>query len=136
MQQVSWTRSPVSAANTNRDGSGTMVEVATIAAGGEFLAKIVALPLGTNITSEATVLCSNGDGVANTKNTFLLGTETTPVTTLGSIDETTDRITWQLDIWLPEGFVIYAQVYDALAAGWQFVAFLHSDYRPEFTKAL
>lgn len=129
MPAIAWTKTPVDTANTNRDGSGTLVELYEIMADdGEFIDTVVCQPLGTNVATAAVLILSNGQGVANSRNNTILGRASLQATTLGS-PAAGDEVTFQIGAWIPKGYVIYALVHDAQAAGRQFTIFSDSTYQ-------
>lgn len=123
---IYWTQEPVDTANTNRDGSGTLVLLARLDAR-EFIYEVVCEPLGTNAATIGFLLGSNGQGLANSRNVVVLGRQTLAATTAGTV-AATDSVVFPIAGWLPEGFEIWAGVHDAQAAGRQFFALSSPTY--------
>jgi len=116
-------------ANTNRDGSGTVYLCYTVKnAGGEFIDRIAVESLGTNAATEVVILGSNGQGVANTRNNYILGNVAMLATTLGTA-LASDRAILTVRAWLPLGHEIYGLVHATQAAGRQFVCYSDSSYQ-------
>ena len=122
MPRIGWTVDPAVVANTNRDGSGTLYKICRIDPGGQYIDRIICYSFGTNIQSEGVIIGSNGNGLGNPNNNFMLGNLLLTATTLGT-PLTTDIVTFTIDAWLEEHYELYGLVQDAQAAGRQFVAF-------------
>ena len=128
-QRIGWTSSPVTTANTNRDGSGTVYRVIEVVdPDGQYIDTIKCYPLGTNAATEAVLIGSDPADVSNAANNFLLGNSQLAATTLGTATST-DVVTFQVGAWFPPGFKIYALVHTTQAAGRQFVAFSDPSYQ-------
>ena len=127
--RIGWTKSPVTTANTNRDGSGTVELIYKVTnPAGVYLDSVNVESFGTNVASEAVLLGSNGQGLANDRNNFLLGNALLTATTLGT-PLATDRINFHIGAWFDFDYELYAQVHVAQAAGRQFIAFSDSTYQ-------
>lgn len=125
MSRIGWTKDPVDTANTNRDGSGVLVKVLEIAAGGQFVDTVACRSLGTNVATVAALIGTNGQGLENPRNNFLAGSDQAlAATTLGT-PASTDTVEFQVGTWFDEGYEIHALVHDNQAAGRQFIA--HAD---------
>ena len=128
MARIGWTTDPVTVANTNRDGTGTLYRVMSIQEpGGQYVDSIVCHSFGTNIATEAVLIGSNGAGLTNENNNFLIGSQALLATTLGT-PLTTDSVIFQIGVWFDKGFEIHALVNDAQAAGRQFVCYASPTY--------
>lgn len=127
MPRIGWTQEPVDTANTNRDGSGTLVEIVTLDSD-TYVDRIVCHTLGTNIATTGVIIASNGSGLANPRNNWLMGRESLPMTTTGTVNSG-DCVAFTIDAWMEEGTEIYALVHDAQAAGRQFVAYSDPTYQ-------
>ena len=128
MTPIGWTKTAVATANTNRDGSGAVVLVWTADEEQQYVDSVRCYPLGTNVTTEAVLIGSNGSGVAVAHNNFLLGNKQLAASTLGTAVDT-DVVEFPIGVWFPKGFEIYALVHATQAAGRQFVAFSDPSYQ-------
>lgn len=129
MSRIGWTQSGVTVANTNRDGSGTLVLVMRVDnPAGQFIDTVTCHPLGTNVATVGVLIGTNGQGLSNARNNFLLGAKSLEATTLGT-HASTDDVSFQIGGWFDFGYEIYALVHDAQAAGRQFVAWSDSTYQ-------
>ena len=126
--RISWTKDPVNTANTNRDGTGTLVKVFEATAFGQFVDTIVCHSLGTNVQTEGVLIVTNGQGLSQSFNNSLLGNQALAATTLGTA-LTGDSVVYQVGAWFDEGFEIWALVHDNQAAGRQFIAFADPTYQ-------
>ena len=128
MARIGWTIDPVTVANTNRDGTGTLYRVFRIDdVGGQYVDSVICHSLGTNIATEAVLLGTNGGGLAGQNNNFVVGSQALLATTLGT-PLTTDSVIFQIGVWFDKGFEIHALVNDAQAAGRQFVCYASPSY--------
>lgn len=129
MPRIGHTESPVVTANTNRDGSGTLTLCHRVTnPAGEYVDTVAIRSLGTNVATEGVIIGTNGRGLANTRNNWLMGSADLPATTLGTW-ASTDEATIQVGVWLDFETEIYALVHDAQAAGRQFVASADPTYQ-------
>lgn len=129
MPAIGFTQSAVDTANTNRDGSGTLVEVFEVtASAGEYIDRIECYPLGTNAATEGVLIASNGQGLANPRNQCVIGREALQATTAGT-PAAGDNVTFTIGGWFPKGYIIYALVHAAQASGRHFVAYSDSSYQ-------
>ena len=128
MTPIGWTKTPVTTANTARDGSGTLTLVWTADEEKQYVDTIRCSPVGTNVETEAVLIGSNGSGVGVPHNNFLLGNKQLAATTIGSALDT-DIVEFQIGAWFPKGYEIYALVHATQAAGRQFVAFSDPSYQ-------
>jgi len=106
------------AANTAKDGTGTVVPIFTAGADGSLLKKVVLNAMGTNVATVLRLWVNNGSTNATAANNVLLGSYTIAATALSEVAALTiTEIT--LDIALPAGYVINATIGTAVAAGLQ-----------------
>lgn len=124
---IYYTQTAVDTANTNRDGSGTLVLLGKFLRA-EYIDRVVCLALGTNAVTEGFLIATNGQGLTNTRNNTLVGREALQATTAGTPADG-DIITFEIEAWFPEGWEIYAGVHDAQAAGRQFTAYADATYQ-------
>jgi len=122
--KVQW--GDISAANTAKDGTGTVVPIFTAGAEGGLLKKIVVNAKGTNVATVLRLWVNNTGSNAVAANNTLLGSYTIAATTLSEVAALLiTEIT--LDIALPAGYVINATIGTTVAAGLHVVA-IGGDY--------
>ncbi len=112
----------VTAANTAKDGTGTVVTLFTAGADGAFIQKIVAMPLGTNVASVARFFLNNGSTNATPANNSLFGNLGLPATTNTEVAAQTPQ-ELNVNVGIEAGRVINVVLGTAVAAGWQFTVF-------------
>lgn len=128
-QKVSW--GTVSAANTAKDGSGTVVTVATGGTNGTRLDMIKVRALGTNTATVMRFYVNNGQPNSTPTNNSLVHEITLAATTLNEAAAFTDNditITRGADMlipipYLPPGYKLNAVLGTAVAAGYQVTVF-------------
>ena len=122
---VQWAPAALIAANTAKDGTGTVTTIATgNAAGnaaGNYLQKLVAQTLGTNVASVLRVFVNNGSVNSTAANNVLFAQVTLSATTLTEVAGQ-NAIEIPLLMALPPGYKINCTLGTALAAGWQITA--------------
>ena len=118
---IQWNPAILTAANTAKDGTGTVATVFTgNAAGnnaGNFVQKLVARALGTNVATVLRVFINNGATNATALNNSLLAEMTLPATTLSEIAAQTDYVL-PLNFVIPAGFRLNCTIGTAVAAGY------------------
>ncbi len=119
---IQWGLTTLNAANTAKDGTGT---VSTVATGnnagnnaGNFVQKLIARSLGTNVATVLRVFINNGGVNTTAVNNSLIAELTLPATTLSEVAAQPDYIL-PLNFALPAGFKINATIGTAVAAGYQ-----------------
>ncbi len=116
----------VAAANTAKDGTGTVVTVFTAGSEGSIIKKLLVNALGTNVATVLRVWLNNGLTNATAANNTLLGSYTIAATTLSEVAALViSDIT--LDIAIPAGYVINVTIGTTVAAGLH-VAGIGGDY--------
>ena len=115
----------ITAANAALDGTGTVTTIATgNAAGnaaGNFIQKIIARPLGTNVSSVARIFVNNGATNATAANNALVTEVALPASTLNAAAAMAG-VEIPLNFVLPASYNINATLGTAVAAGWIFTA--------------
>ena len=118
--RVSWTTN-ITAANTAKDGTGTVAAGFTAGASGSRIEYIVGKPRGANIASLVRVFVNNGLTNATAANNSLLLDATTPA--VAALSE----VAVMGEVWIPgNGLVLQANyvlnfvLATAVAAGWHF----------------
>lgn len=119
---IQWGPTTLIAANTAKDGTGTVTAVATgNNAGnnaGNFVQKLIARSLGTNVATVLRVFINNGGVNTTAANNSLIAELTLPATTLSEVAAQPDYVL-PLNFALPAGFKINATIGTAVAAGYQ-----------------
>jgi len=113
-----WGAAVVSAANTAKDGTGTVTTVFTSdASNGGYVGRINFRGAGTNIQTVARIFINNGSTNATPANNILFAEVTLPATTLS---ETSALIGVELPLnfALPPGYKINVTLGTAVAAGY------------------
>lgn len=121
----------VSAANTAKDGTGTVVTVATGGTNGSLINKIEVRALGTNVATVMRFFVNNGSANTTASNNALAFEKTIALTTLSEVGELADNI---IDVtrgtitepaipFLPPGYKINVTIGTAVAAGLQVTVF-------------
>lgn len=121
--KISWTT--ILAANTAKDGTGTVGIVATAnpTGNGARLDSIRCRALGTNTATVLRLFLNNGNANSTPTNNSLIYEITLPSTTLTELAAQADIVISFDDIVLPVKFQINATLGTAVAAGWQITAF-------------
>jgi hypothetical protein len=119
---IQWAPAALNAANTAKDGTGTVTTIFTgNAAGnaaGNFVQKLIARPLGTNVASVLRVFINNGATNVTAANNALIAELSLPATTLSEVAAQPDFVL-PLNFALPPGFKINCTLGTAVAAGHQ-----------------
>jgi hypothetical protein len=115
---IQWAPAALVAANTAKDGTGTVATVFTAGVEGNFLQRLVARSNGTNIATVLRVFINNGLTNATAANNVLIAEMTLPATTLS---ESNAQASYELalNFALPAGFKINCAIGTAVAAGYQ-----------------
>ena len=117
---IQWNPAILTAANTAKDGTGTVATVATGNAvgnaAGNLIQKLIARPLGTNVATVLRVFINNGSTNATALNNSLIAEMSLPATTLSEINAQYDYVL-PLDFILPAGYKINCTLGTAVAAG-------------------
>jgi hypothetical protein len=108
----------ISAANTAKDGTGTVVLVYTADAdNGGFLESITFAPLGTNVATVARVWLNNGSTNTTATNNTLIADITLSATTNSEVQGQTPFVL-AFNRMIPAGYRIYITLGTAVAAGY------------------
>jgi hypothetical protein len=120
---IQWAPAPITAANTAKDGTGTVATAFTAdATNGGFVQKLIARPLGTNVATVLRVFLNNGSTNATAANNALIAEMTLPATTLSEVAAQPDFIL-PLNLAIPPGYKLNCTIGTAVAAGHQVTAF-------------
>ena len=119
---IQWGAAALIAANTAKDGTGTVTTIATgNNAGnnaGNFIQKLVARTLGTNVATVLRVFINNGGVNTTAANNTLVGEMTLPATTLSEVAAQPDYVL-PLNFVLPAGYKVNVTLGTAVTAGYQ-----------------
>ena len=115
---VQWATAALTAANTAKDGTGTVATVFTAdAANGGYVHKLVARATGTNVATALRVFINNGAANTTASNNVLFTELTLAATTLS---EVAGQPPYEvpLNLALPAGYKINCTIGTAVAAGY------------------
>lgn len=116
--QIDWGAAAIAAANTAKDGTGTVSTVFTAdATDGGFVNKVVFRAAGTNVATVARLFINNGAVNTTAANNILYSEITLPATTLS---ETAALLNQEiiLNLALPPGYKLNVAIGTAVAAGY------------------
>lgn len=111
----------ITAANTAKDGTGTVNLLYTAGVDGGFVGMIGAKPKGTNVASVARFFLNNGSDPTVAANNMMLGEMTLPATTLSEVAALIE-LGYPVFRNIKASHRIYVTLGTAVAAGWQFNA--------------
>jgi hypothetical protein len=118
---IQWNPAILNSANTAKDGTGTVATVfignAAGNAAGNFMQRLIARPLGTNVATVLRVFVNNGSSNATAANNSLIAELTLPATTLNEAAAQTDFVL-PLNFAVPAGYKINCALGTAVAAGY------------------
>lgn len=119
---IQWNPSLITAANTAKDGTGTVATLFTAGADGAFVQKLVARSAGTNVATVLRIFVNNGGANSTASNNSLIAEMSLPATTLS---ETSAQPPFEmtLNFALPSGFKLFATIGTAVAAGYEVTVF-------------
>jgi hypothetical protein len=124
--KINWAAG-VTAANTAKDGTGTVDTVFTAdALDGSYVLKLVARPKGTNVASVLRVFINNGSANTTAANNVLFAELSLPATTLSEV-AALSGVELPLNIPMPIGYKLNVTLGTAVAAGWA-VTVIGGDY--------
>ena len=113
---LQWAAAALTAANTAKDGTGTVSTIFTAGVEGNFLHKLIARPLGTNVASVLRVFVNNGLTNATAANNTLIAEFSLPATTLSEV-AAQPSFELPLNFILPATFRINCTLGTAVVAG-------------------
>ena len=114
---ISWAVGFLTAANTAKDGTGTVSTVMTAPADGAFVQRLVARAAGTNVATVLRIFINNGLTNATAGNNILIAEMTLPATTLSEVAALAPY-EMPLNFVLPAGYKINCTIGTAVAAGY------------------
>ena len=113
----------ITAANTAKDGTGTVDTVFTAdATNGSYLQKLGVRPKGTNVASVLRVFLNNGATNATAGNNVLIAELSLPATTLSEVAALSGN-ELSLNIPVPPGYRVQVTLGTAVAGGYAVVGF-------------
>jgi hypothetical protein len=115
---IQWAATPINAANTARDGTGTVASIFTAGADGAFVQRLIARSLGTNVASVLRVFINNGSSNAVAANNCLINEMALPATTLSEVTAL-PPYEMALNFALPAGHSLICTIGTAVAAGYR-----------------
>jgi hypothetical protein len=115
---IQWAAVALTAANTAKDGTGTVSTVFTAGADGALAQRLVARPLGTNVATVLRLFINNGGVNSTAANNSLVAELTLPATTLSEV-AAQPAYELPLNFALPAGYKLNATIGTAIAAGYQ-----------------
>ena len=122
---IQWNPAILTAANTAKDGTGTVATIFTgNAAGnnaGNFVQKLLARPLGTNVATVLRLFINNGSANTTALNNSLIAEMTLPTTTLSEVAAQPDYVL-PLNFVVPAGYKLNATLGTTVAAGFALTA--------------
>ncbi len=114
--QVEW--GTITTANTNKDGTGTVVTVFTADAdNGGYVEKVVFQPIGSNVATAARIFINNGSTNATAANNTYYTDVTLAISTLSEV-ATMASTTVFLGLALPPGYKLNITIGTTVAAGY------------------
>lgn len=119
---IQWNPALMTAANTAKDGTGTVATLFTAGADGAFVQKLVARSVGTNVATVLRIFVNNGGANTTAANNSLIAELSLPATTL---TETAAQLPFELPLnfALPAGYKLLATLGTAVAAGFEVTVF-------------
>jgi hypothetical protein len=124
--KVGFAGAAITAANTNKDGTGTVQTIMTAGADGSRVDYIRVRALGTNVATVLRIFVNNGSDTTTAANNVLFTEATIAATTLSEVAALAET-TIQLDLPLPAGYRLTAAIGTAVAAGLH-VSAVYADY--------
>jgi len=120
---IEWAPAFITAANTAKDGTGTVDTVFIAdATYGSYLKELKFRAVGSNVQTVARVFLNNGSSNAVAANNSLVGEITLPATTLSETQNQSD-FALPMDLPIPKGYKINIALGTAVAAGYQVTGF-------------
>ncbi len=117
LADIQWSPTALLAANTAKDGTGTVAIVFTAdVTNGGFVQKLIARPLGTNVATVLRVFINNGAVNTTASNNNLIAEITLAATTLSEVAAQPDYVL-PLNTTIPAGNRLLCTLGTAVAAG-------------------
>ena len=120
--RVEWVNA-ITAANTAKDGTGTVETVFTSdASNGSYLQKLIVRPRGANVASVLRVFLNNGASNATADNNVLIAEVSLPATALSEVAALSGN-ELPLNIPVPPGYRVQVTLGTAVAGGYAVTGF-------------
>lgn len=120
--RVEWVNA-ITAANTAKDGTGTVATVFTAdATNGSYLQKLIVRPRGSNVASVLRVFLNNGASNATAANNVLIAELSLPASTLSEVAALSGN-ELPMNIPVPPGFNVNVTLGTAVAGGYAVTGF-------------
>ncbi len=113
---IQWPPIPLTAANTLKDGTGTVAVAFTAGVDGSFVQKLSVRALGTNVATVLRLFVNNGLTNATAANNTLVAEVTLPATTLSEVAAQI-ALELALNFALPASYRLHCTLGTAVAAG-------------------
>ncbi len=127
--EIQWGATPLTAANTARDGTGTVLTVFTAnATNGGYVSAIRFRAAGTNVATVARIFINNGSTNATPGNNILFDEITLAATTASEVGALAPYVV-PMNIALPPGYKVNIAHGTATAAGY-YISAVGGDYTP------
>ena len=111
----------ITAANTAKDGTGTVNNIYTAGANGAYIVKIKCKPLGTNTATVLRIFLNNGGSNTTATNNSMWKEITLPAITLTELASQSD-FEYMINEPIDPTFKLNAVLATAVAAGWHVLA--------------
>jgi hypothetical protein len=115
---IQWAVTPINAANTAKDGTGTVASIFTAGADGAFVQRLIARSLGTNVATVLRVFINGGGSNTVAANNALINEITLPATTLSEV-AALPPYELPLNFALPAGYSLFCTIGTTVAAGYK-----------------
>jgi len=127
LNEIGWAVSLITAANTAKDGTGTVGYIFGPEIADAYVDRIVFRAAGTNVATVARLFINNGKTHSQASNNVLFAEITLAATTL---DEATAFANNEIvtDLWLPKGTRLFVILGTAVAGGY-YVSAVAGDYQ-------
>jgi hypothetical protein len=119
---IQWGATLLNAANTAKDGTGTVLNVFTAGADGAFVQRLVARSVGTNVATVMRVFVNNGGSNTTATNNSLINEMALPATTISEVNAQ-PPYELALNFALPPGYQLFCTLGTAVAAGFEVTVF-------------
>jgi hypothetical protein len=117
---IQWSSAAVTAANTAKDGTGTVTTIFTAdATEGGYVERIRVVPVGTNVATVARLFINNGSTNATPANNTYFDQISLPATT-NTETAALSSIEFTIRAAIPAGYKLNVVLGTAVAAGWAF----------------
>jgi len=125
--RLQWNQTILTAANTAKDGTGTVTTVFNASpTDGSWVKSVVFQPGGTNVASVARIFVNNGGANSTAANNNLYGQLTLPAVTNSEVAAVFSP-TYPMALWLPAGYTLFVTLGTAVVGGY-WVTVVGADY--------